>query len=345
MATLPQIDGTLVRTLADWAKFYKDNGQAYDIIELLDQENSILDDILWREATDKDGNRTALRVSLPAVYWRQLYKGIPVSKSDVATVKDPVGMLEARSVIDAKLLQLHASQANSYRMQEAKAFMESMRQELSTAVFYGNVKNKPEGIHGLAPRYAYKNGPNVVDAGGVTGNMTSIWGVIWGDNESSGIFPKDSKMGLDHEILPRFDAYDALNNAYRAEGDLFQWNVGLSVRDWRCVVRVANIPVANLFLKKTDAGFIDLHRLTIMAKNKIPPAKRMRMVWYMNQDVMTATELQASDAGHVTLVYRAEDARSGGPLFRSYPLPLLHGAPIRQDDAIISIEEVLPTAP
>lgn len=337
MPYLPDADGKNVRTLAEWGAFFKRDGKPNDIIELMDQENTILEDILWKEATDYDGHRTTVRMGLPAVYWRRLYRGTPVSKSHVTTVKDPVGMLEARSVIDAKLLEIHQSQAKAYRMSESKAFMEGMRQELATAIFYGNIKGNPDGIHGLDPRYAYKDAPHVIDAGGTGANCTSIFGVVWGENEVTGIFPKDSQAGLQHEEIAKFDAYDADGNAYRAVGDLFTWNVGLSVRDWRTVVRICNIDVSKLTLAKGATGFIDLHRLTIAAKNQIPPEKRTKMRWYCNQEVMTALEMQASDAGNVQLRY--------GELFSSKNVPFLHGAAVRQNDAILTTEAALVAAP
>ena len=114
---------------------------------------------------------------------------------------------------------------------------------------------------------------------------------------------------------------------------LFEWNVGLTVRDWRSVVRICNIDTTKLTLKKGESGFVDLHRLTIVAKNKIPTAKRNRLVWYCNQDVMTALELQASDAGNVQLMY--------GELYQSKNVPFLHGRPVRQCDAILSTQTAL----
>jgi hypothetical protein len=343
MTWQPNIDGTTVRTLAEWAAFFKANGEPYDIIELMAQENSILEDIPWKEATDKDGNRTALRMSLPKVFYRRLYKGIDVSKSTVSIVKDPVAMLEARAIIDALLLEIHGSQASAYRLSETKAFMEAMRQEVATALFYGSIKNNPDGVHGLDPRYAFKNSPNVIDAGG-TGNLcTSIYGVVFGEFDTMGIFPKDSKAGLTHKVLPEYDAHDADGRAFRAVGDLYQWLIGFSVRDWPSVVRVCNIDTTKLELRKGEAGFIDLHRLTIMAKNRIPAEKLSRMRWYVNSDTMTALELQASDnvSGNVTLVYRTEDAPQGGPLFKSRTITELHGCPIRRCDALLSTEEAL----
>ena len=338
MAGNPNLNDTLVRTLAEWGQFFDKSGRPNDIIELMDQENSILDDLKLMEANERDGHTTSIRNGLPSVYWRRLYRGTPPSKSKISQVKDMCGMLEARSEIDVKMLELHQSQARAYRASEAKSFMEAMRQKVATTMIYGNRDNEPDVFHGLGPRYAHKNAPNVVDAGGATADKcTSIWGVVWGENEVHGIFPKDSEAGLKHKPLPEQDVYDADGNAFRAVGDLFTWNLGLTVRDWRCVTRVCNIDTTKLTLEKGQTGFVDLHRLTIQAKNLIPPEKRNRLIWYMNQDVMTALEMQSTDSGYVHLVY--------GDLFRSKQVPYLHGAGVRQLDAILSTENPLAALP
>lgn len=75
------------------------------------------------------------------------------------------------------------------------------------------------------------------------------------------------------------------------------------VRDWRGVVRVANLPVKDLGKRKGQNGFIDLQKLTIEAKNRMPQHLRQKAVWYANADVLTALELQNSDAGNVQLQY------------------------------------------
>ncbi len=333
----PKHDSTNVRTLADWGKFYGDGDNMLPVIELMNAQNSILEDMAWREANGYDGHTTTIRNGLPKVYWRRLYKGTPPSKSLVSKIKDPMGMLEARSIIDVKMMELHQKDSRAYREGESRAFMEAMRQELATAIFYGNIGDFPDRIHGLDPRYAYKNAPQVVDAGGTGANCTSIFGVVWGENEVCGIFPKGSKAGLTHKPLPEFDALDDDGNAFRAIGDIYNWDVGLTVRDWRCVTRICNIDASKLGKAKGEAGYIDLHRLTIQAKNLIPTEKRTRLVWYCNQAILTALEMQASDAGNVQLQY--------GELFESDSIPHLHGSPIRQNDAILVTETALSSAP
>lgn len=338
MAGTPNINDKLVRTLGEWGRFFGSSGEPHNVIEMMDQENSILDDIKFMEANGYDGHKTTIRNGLPEVYWRRLYKGTPPGKSQISQIKDTCGMLEARSIIDVKMLELHGSQSKAYRASEAKAFLEAMRQKLATTVIYGSLDSNPDGFHGLDPRYAHKNAPQVIDAGGaVADKCTSLWGIVWGENEVHGIFPKDSPAGLKHKPLLEQDIFDADGNAYRGVGDLFEWNVGLTVRDWRCVVRVCNIDTTKLSLEKGQTGFVDLHRLTVRAKNLIPPEKRTRMIWYANQDVVTALELQSTDSGYVRLVY--------GDLFRSKNIPYLHGCPLRQVDAILSTENPLAALP
>ena len=134
---------------------------------------------------------------------------------------------------------------------------------------------------------------------------------------------------------------DGGGKKFQVVGDKYNWRCGLTVRDWRAVVRVANIPVAALTKRKGEEGFIDLHMLTIQAKNKMPEHMRNQAIWYCNSDVLTALELQATDAGNVTLTYRTEDAQKGGPLFKSSQITSLHGRPIRQCDVISAEEKVI----
>ena len=72
-------------------------------------------------------------------------------------------------------------------------------------------------------------------------------------------------------------------------------------------------------------------KLTIEAKNRMPQHLRQKAVWYANADVLTALELQNSDAGNVQLQY--------GEFFDAKAVPVLHGRPVRQCDAVLSTED------
>lgn len=332
----------IVASLAELEDFYK--GQAAgDVIELMNQTNDILTDVQWMESNQSDGHLTRIRTGLPEVFWRRLYKGTPPSKSKWSQVKEGCGILEAIMELDVEETNLYGDKAKTFRLSEGKAFTESMRQKVAKTVFYGDSNLETDEFNGLAMRYPSKTSPNVVNAGGTgaTADKTSMYLVCWGANTAHGIYPKGSTGGLSAEDLGKYMTQDADGKKFQVVGDKYNWRCGLTVRDWRAVVRVCNIPVADLVKRKGDEGFIDLHMLTIQAKNKMPEHMRNQAIWYCNSDVLTALELQATDAGNVTLAYRIEDSAKGGPLFKSTQITSLHGRPIRQCDAIHSKEKAI----
>ena len=170
----------LTATLAELEAFYKSEN-AGDILELCNQTNDILSDVQFMESNQSDGHVTRIRTGLPPVYWRRLYKGTPPGKSQWTQVKEGCSMLEARSELDTKELELYGDKARAFRLSEDKAFMESMRQKVASTLFYGDHDNRPDEFNGLVKRYPAKDAPNVIDAGGAEkGKCTSMWLICWG---------------------------------------------------------------------------------------------------------------------------------------------------------------------
>ena len=70
-------------------------------------------------------------------------------------------------------------------------------------LFYGNGGIAPEEFTGLSPRYSLLsagNGTNILDALGTdAADNASIWLVAWSPETVSGIFPKGSQAGLEHD--------------------------------------------------------------------------------------------------------------------------------------------------
>ncbi|MDD6181797.1 MAG: hypothetical protein PUB01_07015 [Desulfovibrionaceae bacterium] len=322
----------IVATLAELEVFYR--GQAAgDIIELMNQSNDCLNDIPWMESNQSDGHITRVRTGLPEVYWRRLYQGTPPSKSQWSQVKEGCGLLEAFMELDLEETRLYGDRARAFRLSEGQAFTEAMRQKVASTLFYGDSTVNPDAFNGFAMRYPSQNSPNVINAGGTTGGMTSMYLVSWGANSVHGLYPKGSCGGLEHKDLGEYMATDNDGRKYEVAGDKYNWRCGLTVRDWRAVVRVANIPVESLNRRKGESGFIDLQALTVRAKNKMPQYLRDRAIWYCNADVLTALELQSTDAGNVHLAY--------GEAFASQAVPMLHGRPVRQCDALRIDEAVI----
>ena len=318
-----------VATLAEMEQFYRGD-KAGQIIELMNKTNDIMDDVPWMEANQSDGHLTRIRTGLPAVYWRRLYQGTPPAKSQWSQVKEGCGILEAIMELDVEEIRLYGDRDRSFRMSEGIAFAEAMRQKVARTLFYGDSNRNPDEFNGLAMRYPASDAENVLDAGGRDGGCTSLWLVSWGPQSVHGIYPKGSRGGLSHEDLKTYMAQDENGRKYQVTGDKYNWRCGLAVRDWRGVVRIANVPVAALGKRKGEEGFVDLQKLTIEAKNRMPQHLRQKAVWYANADVLTALELQNSDAGQVQLHY--------GEFFDAKAVPVLHGRPVRQCDAIASDE-------
>ena len=132
MATLPSQSGAV--TLLDMAKAMGPDNKIAATIELLAQTNEMLLDMPWLEGNLVTGHQSTVRVGLPAVTWRRLYKGTPPSKSQRAKVVDTCGMLQARSEVDVD--SFIGGDVQQFRLSEAMSFLESMNQTLQTAVIY-----------------------------------------------------------------------------------------------------------------------------------------------------------------------------------------------------------------
>jgi len=283
--------GATALTLADWAKRLDPDGNVPKVIEMLSQKNEILEDMLFVEGNLPTGHRSTIRTGLPEAAWRKLNYGTPQSKSQTVTVDDNCGMLEARGQIDLKLAALNGNSA-AFRLSENSAFLEAMNQEMAEAVIYGDTDVDPEKFLGMAPRFsdigagAPSNAVNIIDAGGEGSDNTSIYFVAWGEDTCHGIFPKGSKAGIVHQDLGEGDAFDAAGNRFRALMDLWQWDCGLVVRDWRYVSRICNIDVP---LIRTDVPSMKaLLNFLVDAEERIQDMNTGKVAIYCNRTIRAA---------------------------------------------------------
>lgn len=307
MATFPKAGAV---TLLDIAKSLDPDGSTATVVELLNQSNEILTDMQWFEGNLPTGHRSTVRTGLPTSVWRKMYGGVPASKSIRAQIDDQCGMLEARSEVDVDIAALNGN-TGDFRLSEAQGFLESINQTQAQTLFYGDSSVNPERFTGLSPRYSQKSaqsGANIIDAGGTGSNNTSIWLVVWGKNTISGIFPKGSKAGLIHQDLGEIDAFDGNNARYRALADRWQWKCGLTVRDWRYAVRIANVDINDLVGQSgtqaiTAATWIN--KLMIKAQARIPSMGMGNAVFYANRTVKEMLSVAALDKSQNALSIEA----------------------------------------
>jgi hypothetical protein len=333
MATLAQN----ALTLADHAKRIDPDGKTPKIVELLSQTNEILTDMLYIEGNLPTGHRTTVRTGLPSVAWRLLNQGVQPSKSSTAQIDEACGILEAWSEVDQKVAELNGN-TSAFRLSEAQAFIEAMNQEHASTLFYGNSSVSPEEFTGLSIRYSSlsaANAENIISAAGAGSDNTSIWLIVWGANTVHGIFPKGSKAGLDHEDLglQTIETTSGIaGSRLRVYQDKWCMNTGLSVRDWRYAVRIANIDVSNLVANSgSQADLIDLMTKAI---HRIPNLAMGKPVFYMNRSVLQMLDIQ-----------KREEVKNGGQLSYSEvdgkPVMSFRGIPVRKVDAILDTEAVV----
>jgi hypothetical protein len=327
-------------TLGEWATRLDPGGKPAAVIELLGQTNEMLTDMLWMQCNDGAGHKTTVRTGLPTATWRLLNYGVVKSKSTTAQVRDSTGMLEAYSEIDKALADLNGNTAE-FRMGEDMAFIESMNQGMQGTVVYGSTTATPERFTGLGPRFSSlsaPNGGNIVNAGGSSNTNTSIWLVGWGQNTCHGLFPKGSKAGLQVRDLGEVALYDANNNVFQGYRTHFKWDCGLTVRDWRFVVRIANInvtagAVTTSNLINTLITAVNKLPFVSAAGNSPPPGGtkpgQVNTAFYCNRTVRAALDIQAMAKTNNFLTIETRDSK---------PYTAFRGIPIRICDQITNTE-------
>lgn len=321
------VKGLTALTLADWGKRVDPNGKVDKIIELLGQTNPILQDMPFVEGNLPTGHRTTIRTGLPAATWRLLNYGVPQGKSTTAQVTDTVGMLETYAEVDKSLADLNGNTAE-FRLSEDRAFIEGMNQQMAQTLFYGDTSVNPQQFMGLSSRYSSKsagNGQNIIDAGGTGTDNTSIWLVVWGENTVHGIFPKGQKAGLQHQDLGEQTLIDANGGKYQGYRTHYKWDNGLALRDWRYVVRIANIDVSDL----SGGSAANIVKLMVAALHRIPNRGMGKPVFYMNRTIAQAIDLQSLDKASLALSVKETE----GEWWTAF-----RGIPIRETDAILETE-------
>ena len=274
-------------TLLDLAKATDPDGSIARVVEILNQRNEVLEDMPWMEGNLPTGHRTTVRSGLPTPTWRKLYGGVQPTKSRRVQVTDNCGMLEDYAEVDKALADLNGN-TEAFRISEDRAHIEGMSQEMAQTLFYGNEGSEPEAFTGLAPRFnslSAENADNIIDAfSGSGGDLTSIWLIVWGENSVHGIVPKGSKTGVQMTDKGQVTVENADGNGGRMEAyrTHYRWDCGLTVRDWRQIVRIANIDVSEL---GTIANTKNIINWMVQAAERVDNLNAGRPVFYMNRTI------------------------------------------------------------
>jgi hypothetical protein len=327
MATL----GSKLPTLFDISKRLNPDGTVASPAEILMQTNEVLQDFPVLEGNLPTGHKETIRTGLPRAYWKRFNAGTPMSKSRTQQATDTIGMLEAVSQVDKDLAALNGNSA-AWRASEDKPFIESLSQELARTIFYGNELTNPEEFTGLSARYSDKSaeiGDNIIDAGGTTGNLTSLWLICWDSDTLNMRYPKGQSdtSSIESEDQGEQRITDANGGRLTVLETTFKAKLGLSVKDWRYAVRIANIPVDALDDKGAN---VDLWNKLIEAMHKLPMLNKGTCRFYMNRTVKQYLDLQS---------FNKENVRLGQQEVNGVMVPDFRSIPFRTCDSLINQEE------
>lgn len=294
--------GQNLPTLMDVASRTDPDGGIASIAEILSQVNEILQDAPYLEANKPSGHMETVRTGLPQSYWLRFNKGIMPSKSRTQQVTDTIGRLGALSQIDKDLLEFNGNSAQ-WRLSEDKGHIEGMSQTLAETIFYGNELTNPDQFTGLSARYSSlsaENGTNIIDAGGSTGKLVSMWLICWDTDTINMRYPKGMSSTAGINVKDEGEQRVTMSDGSRLTmvETTYKTNGGLSVKDWRYAVRIANIPEAAL---TEDGSNVDLWNLIIKAVHKLPMMNKGRCYFYMNRAVRTWFDIQSFNKKNVQL--------------------------------------------
>lgn len=334
--------GGNVLTQAEIAKRTDPNGMPAKIANTLTRSSPTLKDGPWFESNMPTANRSTITLGLPTVNLRRLNEGTAPSRSTTAQVTDGMAKLDAWSTVDPDVLNQSKNPA-LVRMQEGEAFVEAIGQKWETLVWYGSEADDDREFNGLAVRYNSLSGNigrNVLDAGGSGADNCSIYLVCWAPNKVFFIHPPGSVAGIRHRDFDldvhqhSTDHGGELMEAYR---DHWMLDGGVVVKDWRCIVRIANIDISEFLAVGGDQALdqygTNVLGLMLEAMHLPPSLEGCRPVFYLPRSAFIAFDKQAL-ARTSANVYRTEDVPGK-------PITVFRGVRMAISDALLYDEAVV----
>ena len=289
--------------------------------ELLAKENDILDDIPWTAGNQLTGDIHFKRTALPSAQVRRINQGFDSSKGAKESVTETCVQIVSRMTVDMAELDLPSPE--NYLLSESKGHIAVMNEDVVTNFFYGA---DPEGIKGIATRLNKLSHKQVVNAGGTGNNLASVYIIKWDTEEITGIYPKNTKAGLD--VFTKENEYveDKDGKKFRAHITEWSWYVGLKVRDERYMARLCNIDRDALLTgSNAKEARQQLFTQMIIAKNRLYHPYQGRVVMYADPEIFNILEIAAFEKGNNNLTY--SDIESDRRVLK------FAGIPIKRNDA------------
>lgn len=339
-------------TYAEWAARMDPDGKSSQLVNLLSQNNSILEDAMAVECQSGNAFEFTQVTKLPTPSRRVYNQGVVATMAAVAKQTQTCAEYADWSEFDDSLARLGGNMAD-LRFQEDALHMEGMSQLVASDMFYASRATDPTQFTGFANIYSTVSSAtsniaaNVLDCGGTGSTNASLWLFGWGPKQLHTIFPKGIPVGMQHKdlgLLPKGDG-TAANNEFLAWRTWMSWNLGIAIHDWRYGVRAANIDVTT-FGTPSSPNLIAIMNAMVYKPPVMPagvapvqtsddPAKvsmATRSVFYCNRTIFLQLDLQAQNKNNVLLQMTEWAGR---------PVLTYRMIPIRCVDALVNTESRL----
>ncbi len=324
--------GNTYMTLADAYRLQGPLKGTSRIIEMLAQFNPAVSDATVTECNMGEEHFTSIRTGLPEPTWRKLYQGVQPTKGTTAEVKDSTGMAEDWSEVDCKLVDKQRNPA-VFRLNSAKGHLMGMTNTIEEYIWYGDQATNPAAFTGLMPRLSSLtagSGSQIIDAGGTGSDNMSIMFVTWGEEHCQLLYPEGSAAGLQRDDKGKQTKEQNDGKLYDVYREKFTWDVGLTLRDYRGVARVANIDVSALNRDPADGGAYIADKMVDAYYTLQNPGMGMgRTIVYANKTGMKFLHKQALTDKNVNLTLENVNGM---------PVTKFLGLPIHRADALLETE-------
>jgi len=320
-------------TIGNVAKRLDPDGKVADIAEVIAQTNELFEDIPLVEANGHTYHRSTIRNGLPSGTFRAANEGVANEKSSTIQVDDVIAELATYSEIDQTVADT-GDNTQAVLASENVAFQQGLAETMASKVFYGNNDTNHKEFHGLDPRFnslsGSDNSDNVIDGnnGGSGSDSASIWLVGWSPNTVFGTYPQGSMAGLEMDFKGLDTVKDASGNQFEAYRTFYRWRMGLTVKDWRYVVRICNIDTSELTADKSSNS-ADLTDLIAQALELMPSMAGISPRFYMNRKISSFLRRQRNNTTNVQF--------GTDEVFGRHVMTI-DGVPVKRIDALTNTE-------
>ncbi|MBP2638218.1 MAG: hypothetical protein H6Q72_4125 [Firmicutes bacterium] len=312
-------------TWKDYASQKDANGMAAKVIDILAERNDIIDDMFVVPGNKEYGLQTTQQATDPTVTIRGVNEGATGTKGTFKQLKVEAALFTALGLVDKELVNAAEDKAG-FRANVNRPYIGAMGKKLAYQLFKGSKADDAQAFNGLETFYSSTSkedfGDYVLTADGTGTDNRSIWLIDWGEDSCCAFYPKNTEVGLQHkdygEELIKLDD----GSYWPAYRDLWEWRAGIAVRNYKKVIRIANIDASALSAAgQTSDTSADLLNLMIEAIETIPDLSP-RARFYTGRKVKTAFVKKAINKTNAFLTMEEMANKRVSPAFLGVPIRL-----------------------